>query len=75
MNKRIVCGSAAILITGISAAMFSLAASHTREAAVPSPYEVPAVAADIETVLVVRSRHIEDRATAAVTAPSAKRAS
>ena len=36
MKKRIIRGSAAILLTGLSAAMFSLAASETREDASPA---------------------------------------
>ncbi|HKE93168.1 MAG TPA: c-type cytochrome [Povalibacter sp.] len=48
MKKRILCGSAAILLTGLSAAMFSAAASQTREnalkpVATAEPAPAPAV--------------------------------
>ncbi|HEY5809855.1 MAG TPA: hypothetical protein VIT67_17915 [Povalibacter sp.] len=60
MKKRIVCGSAAILLTGLTAAMFSVAASHSREgagqpAASPAPSATSPV---IDTVVVERGRYL-----------------
>lgn len=57
MKKRIICGSAAILLTGLSAAMFSTAASRTYEQAAPA-IEAPAAAHVIETVVVERGRYL-----------------
>lgn len=58
MKKHVVCGSAAILLTGLTAAMFSLAASQTREAAShPEPVRAGS-ASPIETVMVERGRYL-----------------
>jgi len=57
MKKRIICGSAAILITGLTGTMFSLAASHTREAGA-QPAAAPAYSNPIETVVVERGRYL-----------------
>ncbi|MBB6094466.1 mono/diheme cytochrome c family protein [Povalibacter uvarum] len=55
MKKRIICGSAAILLTGLSAAMFSAAASRSHEQAAPA-IETPRQV--IETVVVERGRYL-----------------
>ena len=57
MKKRIVCGSAAILLTGLTAAMFSAAASRSREAAeAGEAVSIPRPA--VETVVVERGRYL-----------------
>lgn len=58
MKKRIVCGSAAIVLTGLTAAMFSLAASQTREAASQSQSVRAGSTGAIETVAVERGRYL-----------------
>ncbi|HEY6643879.1 c-type cytochrome [Povalibacter sp.] len=58
MKKRIICGSAAILLTGLTAAMFSLAASQTREAAIRPAADHPGSGAVIDTVVVERGRYL-----------------
>jgi mono/diheme cytochrome c family protein len=55
MKKRIICGSAAILLTGLSAAMFSAAASRSYEQAAPA---IEAPRQVIETVVVERGRYL-----------------
>src|SRR5262245_32966476 len=60
MKKRIICGSAAILLTGLTAAMFSVAASHTRGNALePQAAAAASVAPQvIDTVVVERGRYL-----------------
>lgn len=56
MKKRIICGSAAILLTGLSGAMFSAAASRSHEQVAPAiEASAPRV---IETVVVERGRYL-----------------
>ena len=56
MKKHIVCGSAAIVLTGLTAAMFSLAASQTREnGSHPEPVRAGSVST-VETV--ARGRYL-----------------
>ncbi len=56
MKKRIICGSAAILLTGLSGAMFSAAASRPQEQMAPA-ITAPAPQV-IETVVVERGRYL-----------------
>ncbi|MFL6618644.1 MAG: c-type cytochrome [Povalibacter sp.] len=56
MKKRIVCGAAAILLTSLSGAMFSAAASHTRESALDGTQ--PSVTGAVDPVLVDRGRYL-----------------
>lgn len=56
MKKRFVCGSAALLLTGLSAAMFSLAVSHSHEQA-RSALDTMTLET-IETVVVERDRYL-----------------
>lgn len=42
MKKRVICGSAAILLTGLTGAMFTTAAPHARDTCV-APTVLPAV--------------------------------
>lgn len=42
MKKRVICGSAAILLTGLTGAMFTTAAPHARDVCV-APSVLPAV--------------------------------
>lgn len=56
MKKRIICGSAAILLTGLSAAMFSAAASRSYEQAKPAVEAAPLQV--IDTVVVERGRYL-----------------
>jgi mono/diheme cytochrome c family protein len=58
MKKRILCGSAAILLTGLTAAMFSGAASQTREAAGRPETIRSGSSSAIETVAVERGRYL-----------------
>lgn len=59
MKKRIVCGSAAILLTGLTAAMFSGAASHSRENALePAAAPIAAPARKTDTPVVERGRYL-----------------
>jgi mono/diheme cytochrome c family protein len=57
MKKSIVCGAAAILLTSLSAAMFSAAASHTRESA-QEDVATSTTTAKADPVLVDRGRYL-----------------
>lgn len=54
MKKRIICGSAAILLAGLTGAMFTAAAPHAREDA-PAATVTPTI---IDTVVVECSRYV-----------------
>lgn len=58
MKKRIICGSAAILLTGLTSAMFTIAAPHVREDA-PAATVTSLI---VETVVVECSRHVVENA-------------
>lgn len=57
MKKHIVCGSAAILLTGLTAAMFSAAASQTREQA-HQPERMVSAAPLADAAVLQRGRYI-----------------
>ena len=57
MKKGFVCGAAAILLTSLSGAMFSAAASHTRESALEDVTKSTATA-KADPVLVDRGRYL-----------------